>query len=146
MKFFLLVILMASIPAYAENWQMLADSQDGQRLIVDVDSANIDKYTKNVKTKEVGIRVRASMMYIDPNVQTRPFISAIDGDDCIYRQAGSIVNVFDKKTVDTYFWSMQGTKMYDTQGQWLCNFLVTAVEYHDSVEKSKPKSKQKIRI
>jgi hypothetical protein len=53
--------------------------------------------------------------------------------------AGPIVNVYKDGTSNTFFWSKDGGKMYDGQGQWLCGFLKATINQYQK-EKTQPKA------
>lgn len=130
----LVTLLITSNLALAENWQLVEDSDEGARLIADVDSLKAELYQKDDKVR--GTRISSIMRIVLTESITDSFIVAIDGNDCLAKQAGPVVNVLPSGKVNTYFWSIDGNRMYDAQGQWLC-----AVFYKAVVEKKKlPKS------
>ena len=136
----LLLILTLTLPAvsYAENWQLIAD--DGLRLVVDIDSPKVTPY-KNDAGK-VSLAVTAKMAYINHNSDPVVFVSGIDGDDCVYKGGGSIVNIYANRAQSSYFWSARGGRTYDSQGKWLCSFLVDFVEKADQEGRKNPASKK----
>lgn len=138
-KLVFLTALLASTTVNAENWQLVDDGTNGVRLVVDVDNASVAPYRKD--NGEVGLAVTAKMAYIDARDNV-VFVSAIDGDDCVYKGAGTIVNVYADRSKNTYFWSTRGTKIYDAQGKWMCAFLHEFVEQADQQEKKKPNVKK----
>jgi hypothetical protein len=109
----LLVILFTAGYVKAENWQLLSDAQDN-RLIVDLESVNVDLYDENK------LRVYASFELINSSLGNRTFIGAIDVEECVKKGAGSIVYVLDKDNSITNFWSTQGTRLTDYSGTFLC--------------------------
>lgn len=135
---FFAVLLLVSPVSFAENWQLVEDSVSGDRVIVDVDSVTVDNYTKIDKT--TGVRILANMQIISSNPEKNSdvFVTIIDAEDCLQKNAGTIVNVFSPTEKIVYFWSAQGTLMYDAQGQWLCSFLKIAISKQPK-QNEKPK-------
>lgn len=112
----LLVVLgiLTSFSANAEQWRMLQDSADGQRLLVDLHSVNMSEYKK--EDGQTSIRIAARMIFAEVGA---PFISALDVKECIANNSGVIVMISGKET-QARFWDARGSKMYDAQGVWLC--------------------------
>ena len=136
MKQLLVIVLLAvSTTVYATNWQMVTDSTDATRLLVDVDTVKFEKYTRADKT--VSARVYAIMEFLSDSEIL--FTAVIDTEDCIVREAGPLVNIYADGTNSTFFWAMRGTKMYDAQGQWLCGYVKGVLK---QTQKQKPKSKK----
>ena len=131
-----LLFLTVATNAHAVNWQLVTDSSDGTRLVSDVDSVRIDKYTKPDKT--TGARIYSTMDFISNNEEL-VFSAVIDAQDCVDHGAGPIVNVYKDGTSNTFFWSKDGGKMYDGQGQWLCGFLKATINQYQK-EKTQPKA------
>jgi hypothetical protein len=124
-----LVLLFNIGSATAENWQLLADAEKN-RLIVDLESVNIDLYDEDK------LRVYGSFQLLNPKLGDSFFIGAIDVKECITKRAGSIIYVLDKDNSITNFWSSQGTKLTDYSGTFLCQ---CAIKYLS--EKNKYNSK-----
>lgn len=143
-KLVFLTALLASTTASAENWQLIEDATNGIRLVVDVDSPMLTPYQNEKEAKSIA--VSALMAYIDNN-ESIQFVAGIDGDECVYKGAGTIINVFEDKTKNKYFWSTNGTKLYDAQGQWLCRYLINyAVELEKKPPAVKQNSRPKIKV
>ena len=124
-KLLAVALLLASTVASAENWKLVTDGAEGTRLLVDTDSVRIDKYQKE---KEVGARIYATMEMIN-NGEEAVFVAVIDADQCLGTQRGGLLlNVYDNKSISNFFWSMDGGKLYDAEGQWLCGYLQGSVE------------------
>jgi hypothetical protein len=123
------VLMMFSTVTFAENWELISETSDGYRIIADSDSYKFEKYEKDK------FRAFAVMQIVGNGENSPPFITAIDVDDCIYKQSGPIVNVFPDNTKKGYFWSVKGDKIYDAQGSWLC--LVTIQTLQDANAKAK---------
>lgn len=141
----LLVVLgvVATTTANAENWQLLTDATNGVRMVVDVNSSKLTPYVKPDGAKSIAVSAR--MAYID-QTESLQFVAGIDGDECVYNGAGTIINIFPDQTKNNYFWSAQGTKLYDAQGSWLCNYLISFVEKQSNNPEVKQRSKPKISI
>ena len=123
--------LLFTITAHAENWLMVTDSDVGARLIADIDSVQIKEYNKGTK-KGTGIFV--NMQYVNANLI---FVSAIDVEDCLLKQQGTLINAYPSGKADTYFWSIDGDKMYDAEGQWMCGVVVGML--NNTKKQTKPK-------
>ena len=132
-------ILAITTTANAENWQLLTDAENGTRLVVDTDSIMLTPY--NDVKGEKSIAVSAKMAYIDSQ-ESLQFISGIDGNECVYKGAGTIVNIFPDKTKNGYFWSLKGSKLFDAQGSWLCEYLVRYADQVDKQKNKQPATKQ----
>ena len=125
MKKFLTLLLLFTSSAMAADWQPIIDSEIGTRLMVNVDSVRIDKYYRG-KDKN-GARVYAVMSYTK-NSDTKAFASIIDAQECLEKNSGTLVNVYDDGSKGSFYWTMDGPLMYDAQGQWLCGFLNNVVQ------------------
>ena len=118
---------------------MIIDSSNGTRLLVNTDTVRIDKYQKENGN---GARVYAVMEMINDGKEM-VFTSFIDSDDCLTQHGGTLLVLFSDKTTQPYFWSMDGGKLYDAQGQWLCGYLIGTLEVY---QKNKEKEKANPRI
>lgn len=121
---FIVLLFMIVTPALAQDWRIVADSADGSRLLVDVSTVNVEKYKKGDKLE--GIRIYAVMSYIAKSEEF-VFTSTIDVGECLGKRSGSLISK-SKNSIDTYFWSFEGNKMYDAQGQWLCGIVIGGME------------------
>jgi hypothetical protein len=124
-KVLLVVSLLLSTNANADTWKLLDDNNKGGRLLVDVDSAVIDTYDKVGKND--GTRVHAQMRYVEKDEELS-FLGVIDGAECISQQGGTLINLFENDTTKTYFWSDLGNRLYDSEGRWLCGYLIDVLE------------------
>lgn len=132
-KLVFLAIMMFSTTIFADNWDLVVETKDGYRIIANKDTYRFDKYDNDK------YRAHVVMQIIGDNENSEPFITAIDVDDCVNNQAGALVNVFPDKSKKSYFWSVNGSKIYDAQGAWLC--LVT-IEMIRNVNEKKQKNKK----
>jgi len=121
------ILSVLAITAVAEeNWQAVADSQDGTRLIVDINSITLDEYDANKQ------RVYANMRYISSTEAYDAFITVIDAKECVTKQSGTMFNIYSNGDKQEFFWSVDGNKMYDNQGKFLCLVLFKALDKHKS--------------
>jgi len=119
-KIIVMLFMLTSTVAYAENWYTVTDSSSGLRLVADIDSVVVDKYKTTSGAESV--RIYGVMQYVGDD--TPPFTSIIDVTECFAKQRGTMVVVFQDKTSKVYFWDGKGNKMYDAQGQFLCGFAI----------------------
>lgn len=133
-RIFALALLFVTTTVHAQDWSLVTDSSDGTRLLVDVDTVQVDKYNKG---KSEGTRIHAVMSYLD-NSQEYLFTAIIDAHECLEKKSGVLVNVNSKGKSNTYFWSEKGNKMYDAQGQWLCGFLIGSIDAAQKKKQSAP--------
>lgn len=117
---FAAILFMISLPAWAENWHTVTDSDSGIRLVADVDSIVVDKYKTSSGAESA--RIYGVMQYVGDD--TLPFTSIIDVTECFAKQRGTMVVVYRDNTSKVYFWDGKGNKMYDAQGQFLCGFAI----------------------
>ncbi len=127
-KVLLVLALLLSTTAHAENWKMVTDSSDGARLVADADSVEIKEYNKGSE-KAVGIFV--NMQYVSSGEANTVFVTAIDVQECLIKKGGTLVNAFGSGKTTTYFWSLDGGKMYDAQGQWMCGYVMGLLKAGD---------------
>lgn len=124
MRKLLAVLLMLPAMATAGTWKLIIDSTTNTRLLVDVDSVKIENYKKGDTT---GVSIGATMSLVSNQDET-VFVSIIDAEGCISKQqGGALINIYADKSTNQYFWSIDGDKMYDAQGQWLCGYLLGAI-------------------
>jgi len=143
-RLLLAVCLMASLSANAENWKLITDSEGGNRLIVDIDSINVEEYVKSKSPEKKGLRVYGIMRYMHPNTDTSPFAAIVDGEDCVVRKSGILINLYSNGETDKYFWSEDGVRMYDSQAIWLCAFFEALIQINEEkAQQDKNKTKPK---
>ena len=130
----LISALILTATAHAADWKVVTDSTDGARLLADVDTMEIQEYNNGTASKGTSILVR--MQYIVNGVAGAVFSSAIDIEECLTKQQGTLVNSFGRGETNSYFWSVDGTRMYDAQGQWLCGSAIAILKYSKDKKKS----------
>ena len=119
--------------ANATDWQLVTDSASGDRLIADADSVKIEKYAKNDKTESY--RAIAKMSMIRKSNETVVLV-IIDALECTEKGSGVMVTkVVGTNETLTHFWSVDGPKMYDAQGVWLCSKVMDIVNKNQSTPK-----------
>lgn len=118
LKHLVFALLLGSSPAYSANYQKVMDSTEKQRLVVDVDTVDFQSY---IHDNISYVRIYATMAYIGPQVLP-PFVVSIDVDDCLKEKTGILANYLQDGSYQLYYWKMNGKKMYDAQGQWLCGY------------------------
>jgi len=119
-KIILAAALAVSFAAHAESWVMVQEAENGARLLVDV-----DKFVANKDTMANGpeIYLAAPFKYFMNGKSTDAVAFVIDRETCKMREGPLVKRTWDGKawvTVETYWWSSSGTKMYDSAGQALC--------------------------
>lgn len=116
-----MVISTLPLVAKAETWLHLANAADNTSLFVDVESIRIESIAlkDNQRTKMVIGRFR---LVGSDNIP--PVIAAISAEECLKRQSGVIVNILDQDQYVVYNWSSNQRRMYDLEGQFLCNYLI----------------------
>lgn len=119
MRKFLAALALIPTVSYGANWKLIVDSTSGSRLLVDADSVRIEKYKKS---DGPSTQIYATMDMMDQTGET-VFVSVIDAKECLNQNGGVLVLFYNDKSTATYFWSGDGNKMYDAQGQWLCGYL-----------------------
>ena len=123
--YFLISMLLVSNIAFAENWQFLEDTE-AARLIVDVDTVDIDSYGKNK------FRVWGEFRLLGAKINLPKFISVIDGDECVAKNAGTIFFIIDEDNISENFWSLNGNKLHDSIGVFLCSTLQQTIAKEDN--------------
>jgi len=107
-------------PAYAENWQFIADAPDGGRALIDVDSIVKITHKKDIVIIQSTIRVVGA-----PN--TEPDWKAdiaIDYDSCMKSKNGKMIFFpHSAKTPDIFFWDATANRIYDNVGAYMCGFI-----------------------
>lgn len=129
MRKLLVALLLFSTATFAENWQMIIDSADDSRLLVDTESIVIEGYVTN--SGDNSARIFATMKIFTEDQEELPMIAVIDGTECVKQQGGKLIAIIDQEGNGlTYFWSMKGGKMYDSQGQFLCGYFLGTLEQY----------------
>lgn len=135
MKTILILSMFTVNTAIAANWQPITDSELGTKLMVNMDSIRIDKYSKG--KDQNGARIYAIMSYTKDKNETS-FASIIDAHECLEKNSGILLNIYNDGTKGSFYWSSEGALMYDAQGQWLCDYLIGVVKSsYDSQQNQK---------
>lgn len=116
---------------------MITDGIDSSRLLVDSESVVIEKYGTDSDNNNV--RIHATMkLFVDQEIVI--MVAVIDGTECVMQQGGQLSNIIsDDGSTLNYFWSMQGNRLYDAQGQWLCGYFLGTIEQYSNEQDSTPK-------
>lgn len=126
-KMFVLLALVSSLATASEDWVFVVDSTDGVRLLIDSTSflVSTDKTTKNKQNNP--FYVGARFKYVDPVTgDGTPFAFVQNVNTCIANHGEILYREYQKgkwATAGRYWWDSNGTKMYDTAGQLLCEVL-----------------------
>lgn len=124
--------------AYAAKWELVTDSAGGSRLIADADSFKIEKYNKTATDESY--RALAKMSMIQNNTETVVLV-IIDALECANTGSGLMVTkVVETNETLTHFWTVDGPKMYDAQGVWLCGKVLQVIKQPKT--QKKPTTKQ----
>jgi hypothetical protein len=121
-----LMLAVTAVTAHAANWKVVTDSTAGARLLADVDTLEVQEY--NNGSDSIGLSILVRMQYISNDLAGAMFSSAIDIEECLTRQQGTLVNSFGRGETQKYDWSTNGVRMYDAQGQWLCSSAITLLQ------------------
>lgn len=121
-KFFAMLLLMTmalSSPAVAENWQFVDEDQVGRRLLINIDtlqSAQVSGYPAFVE---------ATVQVISPNAdESFTGDAKIDRETCIKSNNGNLELLLpDSPKPQELFWDVNGTRLYDSVGKFLCGAL-----------------------
>ena len=129
-KLLAILLMSLSVNAYAENWTVIGDSNTGSRLLVDASTFNLDK------TKSGKYNVYALMKIVNTD-KLPSFLAVIDGVQCLSNKSGNLVMVYEKQESIELYWSINGDKLYDMSGAWLCGKLNAEI-YQNSTKKKEP--------
>ena len=128
-KLLVALLLFTTTLAVAENWQMIIDSTDDSRLLVDTESITLEGYV--TESGDNSVRVYATMKIFTNEQEVIPMIAVIDGTECVKQQGGQLEAIIDQEGNGlTYFWSMDGGKLYDSQGQFLCGYFMGTLKQY----------------
>jgi len=129
------LIAVSSAVSAAEDWQLLSDGGNA-RLLVDTSSFRVDNSNAD------GPAIAAKFRYFNDGQMLTPFVFATFAETCVSK-AGIIYSRNFKDgawvTTNTYFWSADGSRMYDEAGKFLCLLLEKLVQKSSSKDASKSK-------
>lgn len=123
-KFLASTLLTVSLAANANNWIMVQEADNGNRLIVDIETFMVTKGDDNTPL------VAAIFSYVEDGKLGEPFAFVTDLKSCTTRNGLIHHRMYDGvkwNTVQRYFWSKNGRKMYDAGGMALCDMLEVKV-------------------
>lgn len=111
----------------APSWTMITESDDGDRLVVDVSSFTIDK---DEKDKRSPYYIMATFK-MESVYNGKPFTMVIEADSCDNKGGDLWVRIKENnkwKTVSKFFWTSEAGKMYDGGGDVLCIMLAAELK------------------
>jgi outer membrane lipoprotein-sorting protein len=119
LKILLVIAAFLAGSAHAGQWTTIAVAAGGGRLQADLESVTIDKYSKTSDGE--GMVTTVVMRYLDKE-PTASFLVAVDVEECLTREGGTVVIALPDNSTKTYQWSPDSKMMYDAQGQFLCGY------------------------
>lgn len=118
------LLALSSLGAYAERWVPVIDGNSGNRLIVDVDS-----FTTSVD--EGTVYLVAIFRIVTNGEMGTDMVFLTDSGNC----RGMSGTLFHRskasgkwETVQKWWWSKHGTKLYDSAGETLCDILSVRIK------------------
>lgn len=124
----LALLTFTSVSAYAENWQYITDSEDANypgRTLIDADSM-IRIFNKDYKNDKSSLfKARIRVIGTNANPPDWDATVVIDFDQCLKSKNGNMLFMPDGENHQKYFWDINGSRMYDYVGAWMCGFAST---------------------
>jgi hypothetical protein len=137
MKYLLAVLaLTTALSANAQNWSVVTDGDNGERLLLDTDSLKFDEYVISENNKSV---LLSGIFKYFAKEEGAPFYAVIDVPECIVKHAGSLVHKYNDNTTDVRYWSETGKRFYDSEGAWLCGYAIVQFDYKDKKKNTEMK-------
>ncbi len=68
-----------------------------------------------------------------------PFTIVIDTDECLDKGNGILMSLYSDGVNVTDFWTMDGDKVYDAEGQFLCGWTIGTIQKLKKQNDAKPK-------
>lgn len=130
--------IMAALTAQAKDsdWMPVGEDNSGARLVINTASFNRTPDNKNKKNSPM--YVSAVFKLFGGKDAGEPFALVTDEENCETMSGRLFMRVYKApswETVETYFWSDKGTKLYDFGAVALCRIL----EVHKSMNTPKKK-------
>lgn len=130
------ILLTTALAAQAENWVMVSESDQNVRLLVDSDGFTSAKGDDGTPV------IAAPFTFFSADGQRTPtFAYVTTVTSCRTRNGILLYRTLENNawvTKQTYFWSVNGKKMYDVAGNALCDILdVRMKEAIPTAKKSK---------
>lgn len=138
--FMILAMVMFTSVAQAENWQFVTDSEDVNypgRTLIDADSM---MRIMMKGTHESMLKGRIRVVGTNANPPDWEATVIIDFDQCLKSKNGNMLFTPDSEKSTKYFWDINGNKMYDYVGAYMCGFASTHKDdpaYNPSPEQKK---------
>ena len=125
----LALAFMASMAMASETWMSVIDADDGTRMLIDAESYMISRDKEDANSP---VYLGAKFRYVVPGSGPEtPFVLVTDATTCMKGQGELIYRTRKNDswvTAGRYWWSTDGTKMYDTAGKTLCAVLKAKLE------------------
>jgi hypothetical protein len=143
MKTVFLCLMLVLGQAHAANWIMVDETDDGIRMLVDVDTWRLTKQSEN----DDDITAAAMFRFVtsDGKLQ-KPFAYVNYVKSCASGNGELFMRDYDGtswSTTTKHWWSRGGSKLYDRAGAALCDIFKVRLEAHRKSENSeKQKEKQ----
>jgi hypothetical protein len=118
------LFVLSTSAAQAANWTRVVDSVNGVRLLIDKDSIKFSNYTK--ENGDVGHRVAGVVQFVKEG--SNPYTIVIDTDECLTNSNGVLISLYGDGINTTDFWTLDGDKVYDAEGQFLCGWTIGTLQ------------------
>ena len=129
--------LAMTLPAHAgENWVSVLDSTDGARLLVDSDSFN------PAKSDDEKIIIGAMFKFVSEGEPGPVFVYITEASSCNQNGGPLLYRAWENNawvTKKKFWWSVNGSKMFDGAGRVLCDILNVRIK--ESSSKKTPDQK-----
>jgi hypothetical protein len=133
-------LLATSLTASATNWVMVTESQEARLLV------NSDSFT-TVKGDDGTLLIAAQFSYVKDGTMSPAIAYVTELNACRTRNGVLYGRAFENGawvTKNTYFWSVNGNKLYDGAGNALCDILSVRVRESSPKESSPTVNKNNI--
>lgn len=129
------LFVLSTSTAQAASWTRVVDSVNGGRLLIDKESINFSNYTK--ENGDVGHRVAGVVQFVKEG--SLPYTIVIDTDECLDKGNGILLSLYGDGVNVIDFWTMDGDKVYDAEGQFLCGWTIGTIQKLQKQNGAKPK-------
>lgn len=139
MRKLLLVALLFTSTAQAENWYRIAETPDNKYTIeVDIDSVNLGVYDRN--KPDDGMYVIGISRYIADGKELTKLASAVDVEECLTKSSGAIKTEWPDGKTEMSTWKAAGETAVDHRGKFLCGFVNGSLKgLEKPAQKAQPK-------
>ena len=111
--------VLAMATASAENWSLVKESNQGARMLVDIDS-----FTLDAKADDGTPLIAAKFRYVYNGNILDPFVFVTYQASCTNNNGAMYSRSFKNNewvTTETYWWSASSERMYDHAGKFMCD-------------------------